>query len=92
MRKNYLTFHFILPMKPIAFVMLCPLPMKQSDRGQENCEKDPISLVSDAICDAEVAYQVFYESKYYVYNIAKFTCQLENSKCCSETLKMKKPF
>ena len=30
----------------------------------EKPEKNPISLVSEAICDAEVAYQVFSESKY----------------------------
>ena len=41
--------------------------------GAEKPEKDPISLVSEAICEAEVAYQVFSESKYYQY-IAKFAC------------------
>ena len=55
----------------------------------EKPEKDPISLVSEAICEAEVAYQVYYESKYYQY-IAKFECQLGNSKCYSKTLKIKK--
>ena len=55
----------------------------QSESRQE-------SLVSEAICDAEVAYQVFSESKYYQY-IPKFACQLGNGKYCSKTMKMKKP-
>ena len=54
-----------------------------------NDAEKPENEVSEAICDAEVAYQVYYESKYYQY-IAKFECQLENSKCCSKTPKMKK--
>ena len=37
-----------------------------------------------------LVYQVFSKSKYYQY-IQKFECQLGNSKCCSKTLKMKKP-
>ena len=45
----------------------------------EKPEKDPFSLVSEAICDAEMAYQVFSAR------------QLGNSKCCSKTLEMKKP-
>ena len=32
--------------------------------GAEKSDKDPISLVSEAICEAEVAYQVFSESQY----------------------------
>ena len=84
-------FLFILPKKPIAFGMFCLPVCLQSVSRQESCEKDPVSLVSEAICDAEVAYQVFSESKYYQY-IAKFACQLGNSKCCSKTLKMKKPY